>query len=82
MNSQTSSAAEGSLVTVHRVPLLKFWTQLSTSHSPLVTAPISSLESALTSHFAPKFDLKSFRMRTYVTPGGEGGGYPKCASTH
>ena len=39
---------------------------------PLATAPITPLECALTSHFAPKFDLKSFRMHTYVTPG-EGG---------
>jgi len=49
---------------------------LATSHSPLATVPISSLESALTSHFATKFDLKSFRMRTYVTPGGRGVGAP------
>ena len=46
---------------------------LATSHSPLATVPITPLESALTSHFAPQFDLKSFRMRTYVTPGGRGG---------
>jgi len=48
----------------------------SEAERSLATAPITPLESALTSHFAPKFDLKSFRMRTYVTPGG-GGWVPK-----
>jgi len=48
---------------------------------PLATAPITPLESALTSHFAPKFDLKSFRMRTYVTQEGWGG-IPAFSSSH
>ena len=43
--------------------------QHSTMH---FKSAITPLESALTSHFAPEFDLKSFRMRTYVTQGGGG----------
>ena len=41
--------------------------------SRIINHAITPLECALTSHFAPEFDLKSFRMRTYVTPGGRGG---------
>jgi len=48
----------------------------NTGQKRSVTLHVSPLECAPTSHFAPESDLKSFRMRTYVTQG-EGGWVPQ-----
>jgi len=78
LNAIGSSSRQDSRIRsfAFRVSSLFATRSLRVNYRPQITnqeSHLTPLECALTSHFASEFDLKSFRMRTYVTPGGRGG---------